>query len=79
MSPFEMDFGWNPISALKFIAGYESSIESDDYLKNNLREILNNPHYSYFIAKVKQSAMLSQNYKPLNYSMGWKLWIYKSI
>ena len=79
MSPFEMDIGWNPKSALDFMTGYESSVESVDDLKKNLRESLNDAQYSYGIAKAKQSAESSQKYKAPSYVIGSKVWINKSL
>lgn len=51
-----MDIEYNPKSALDFVKGYDSSIESVDGLKKTVRESLNNANYSYCIAKAKQSS-----------------------
>lgn len=70
MSHFEMKIGWNPKSGLEFVNGYESSMESVDYLKKNQRESLNGAQYSYGITKAKQPADPIQNYKPPNCVIG---------
>ena len=79
MSPFELDIGWNPKSALDFVTEYESSIKSVDDLKKNLKESFEDAQYSYNIAKAKQTAESSMKYKPPNYEVGSKVWINKSL
>jgi len=79
MSPFEMDLGWNPKSALEFISGAESSIESLDELKDKLRNSLEDAKFSYKVAKARQASESSLKYKEPKYQPNDKVWINKSL
>ena len=64
---------------IDFISSSESSVDSIDSLRKNLKHSLEDAQFSYKFAKAKQASESSMKYKSPNYEVGSKLWINKSL
>jgi len=79
MSPFELDIGWKPKSALEFISGSGSIVQSVDELRDKLKGSLDDAQYSYKVSKARQSSEASKRYDVPNYEVGSKVWLNKTL
>lgn len=79
MSPFELDLGWVPKSALDFISGSEVPVESVNEFKQRLKNSLNDAQYSYKVSKARQTAESSARSNPPKYEKGCKVWLNRTL
>lgn len=56
ISPFEVDFGWQPRTALDFISSPEAPVQSVAELKDNWKKSLEDAHFSHRAGKAAQPA-----------------------
>jgi len=79
MSPFELDLGWVPKSALDFISGSEVPVQSVDEFKQRLKNSLEDAQYSYRVLKARQAAEASTRSKPPEYRSGSRVWLNRTL
>lgn len=76
MTPFEMDWGWNPKTPLDLV-----SIVLNDIVQNSedftvqLEESIKNAQCAYKVAKARQTAYSAEKAKPPTYHEDDKIWI----
>ena len=78
-SPFELDIGWKPKSALEFISGPGSFVQSVDELKGKFKNSLEDAQFSYEVSKARQAAEASNKFQTPKYEVGSKVWLNKSL
>ncbi len=70
MSPFEMDIGLVPKSPLDMLPGVNTSIESVNELKTNLKLSLQDAQYSYSISRARHVANKTDRYRTPDFRVG---------
>lgn len=77
MSPFEMDPSCCPKKFLDLLSdsANTSNAQKAQELKQLLEGSVEDPKFSYGVAKARKSSNVSMKYKPQKYKAGDKLWI----
>ncbi len=79
ISPFELDFGWVPKSPLDMLSGVNTSSESVNELKTDLRLSLQDSQYSYSISRARHVANIADRYRTPNFKVGDRVWVRKEL
>ncbi len=79
MSPFEMDLGCVPKSPLDMVSGVNTSIESVNELKTDLRLSLQDAQYSYSISRARNAANMTDRYRTPDFKVGDRVWVRKEL
>ena len=78
-TPFEIDLGWNPKSAIDLLHKDSSRIESVEEFRRLLRSALEDAQFAHELAKGKNSAQTAKRYQPHTYQIGDKIWLDKAL
>lgn len=79
MTPFEVDLGWQPKSAVNLLQAKESSNESINQFKERMAEAFRDARFSHEVAKARQSAYSANKTQAHPYKKGDLVWLDKVL
>ena len=79
LSPFEVDLGWKPKSAIDIAHKSSTPVESVETFRRFLHSGLQDARFAHQLAKASNSAQSGQRYRPHEYTVSDQVWLYREL